>query len=119
LNGRSSGIELGALVQIAPRWRAHATYAGLDVSVTRDAASRDVSGGSSETNDPRHQFSLRNSFDLPRSVELDAWLRSVSELPNPRVPAYAELDMRVGWRPTRALEFAVVGQDLLHAHHPE
>jgi iron complex outermembrane receptor protein len=35
------------------------------------------------------------------------------------VPAYFEADVRLGWRPTRDLELAVVGQDLVHAYHAE
>jgi len=30
-----------------------------------------------------------------------------------------ELDLRIAWRPTRALEAALVGQNLLHDHHAE
>ena len=49
----------------------------------------------------------------------DAWLRAISALPNPRVPTYAELNLRLGWQPTPGLELALVGQDLLHDSHPE
>jgi iron complex outermembrane receptor protein len=51
--------------------------------------------------------------------EVDAALRRVGALPNPAVPAYSELDLRVGWRPTRRVELAFGGNNLLHARHPE
>jgi hypothetical protein len=35
------------------------------------------------------------------------------------VAAYAELDVRVAWRPAPAIEAAVTGQNLLHEHHAE
>jgi iron complex outermembrane receptor protein len=35
------------------------------------------------------------------------------------VPSYFELDVRVAWRPVKNLELSVVGQNLLHDHHPE
>jgi iron complex outermembrane receptor protein len=35
------------------------------------------------------------------------------------VPAFTEVNARIGWRPTPRLELAVVGQDLAHARHPE
>jgi iron complex outermembrane receptor protein len=35
------------------------------------------------------------------------------------VPSYFEADARLGWRVTDAFEVSVVGQNLLHDHHPE
>ena len=58
-------------------------------------------------------------LDLPRNLEFDALWRSVSELPNPVVPAYRELTLRVGWLPAPHLELWFTGQDLLHDQHPE
>jgi iron complex outermembrane receptor protein len=46
-------------------------------------------------------------------------VRYVSELPHPRVPAYAELDARFGWLSAAGHEIALVGRNLLHDQHPE
>jgi iron complex outermembrane recepter protein len=119
LEGRSRGIELGVTVQPDPLWRLHTSYTRLDTKITRAQGSRDVSGGVNETNDPRHLFSFRTAVDLPRNVEIDAWVRAIGALPNPHVPAYTELNGRIGWRPSARLELALIGQDLLHAQHPE
>jgi len=35
------------------------------------------------------------------------------------VPSYISMDLRLGWQPRKALELAVVGQNLLHQHHWE
>ena len=35
------------------------------------------------------------------------------------VPAYTELDLRLGWHPTPAWELSLVGQNLLHDRHAE
>jgi iron complex outermembrane receptor protein len=35
------------------------------------------------------------------------------------VPSYFELNVRIGWHPTKNLELSVVGENLLHDHHPE
>jgi iron complex outermembrane receptor protein len=119
LDGRSAGVELAASVQPAVWWRSHVSYTFLDTDITRDADSRDVGGGVSEANDPRHLFSIRTMVDLPREVELDLWLRGVGELPNPRVPGYVELNARAAWHVSPRLELAVIGQDLVHDRHPE
>jgi iron complex outermembrane receptor protein len=119
LEGTSRGLELAGTVQPAPAWRLHASYTYLNLSITRAAGSRDIGGGASEANDPRHQVAFRTSVDLTPQVELDALWRRVGELPNPRVPAYAELNMRLGWRVRPRVEVSLAGQDLLHDHHPE
>lgn len=119
LDGRSSGLEIAVNVLPIDRWRMRVSYAYLDTEIGRHARSRDVSGGLNEANDPHHLFSLRTGLDLLRNVEIDAWIRRVSSLPNPPVPAYTELNARVGWRPQPDIELALVGQDLLHDQHPE
>ncbi len=72
-----------------------------------------------EANDPTYLVTWRTAVDLPNNVEADAWVRRVGALPNPAVPAYTELNARVGWRFRPSVELALVGQDLLHAAHPE
>jgi iron complex outermembrane receptor protein len=119
LNGRAQGFELAGTLQPVPVWRLRASYSFLDVSITKDIDSRDVGGGTTEANDPSHRFGLRTDVDLPRDVELSLFLRSIGRLPNPQVPAYTELNGRVGWRATPRFELSFAAQDLLHGHHPE
>jgi hypothetical protein len=58
-------------------------------------------------------------------IELDGALRWVDKLIANNnglpatVPSYSELDVHLGWHPIPKLELAVVGQNLLHDHHPE
>ena len=69
---------------------------------------------------PRQQ--LRSWTDLarlPGRVECDATLRYVAPIDNQDVPEYTELNLHLSWRPSAAWEFALAGQNLLHAHHPE
>src|SRR5687767_6030792 len=75
--------------------------------------------GATEANDPTHRFGLRTDLDLPRNVEVSLFLRSIGELPSPHVPAYTELNGRVGWRATPHFELSFAAQDLFHDHHPE
>jgi iron complex outermembrane receptor protein len=89
------------------------------VVVARDPGSRDFGGGVSEANDPSYLFGVRTSVDLSRNVDFDARLRAVGELPNPRVPAYSEMALRVGWRITPRFETAFDAEDLLHHRHAE
>jgi iron complex outermembrane receptor protein len=119
LNARTWGTDLSATVLVLPPWRVHSTYSYLKVTTTHDPGSRDPTKGFNEFNDPAHMFKLRSSIDLPRGFEVDGVFRAVGRLPHPLVPAYAELDARVGWRASPSLEISLIGQNLLHARHPE
>ena len=119
LEGDVRGVEVGVNVQPAVWWRVHVAYTRLDSEIRRTDGSRDIGGGATEANDPDQFLGLRASFDLPNRIELDAMLRAVAALPNPSVPAYAELNVRAGWGMTSRAELWVAGHDLLHDRHPE
>lgn len=129
LEGDTYGLELSGNYQLLDWWRLHAGYDLLKENIHAKPGFVDATGALNETADPQNQFSVRSSMDLPASVQLDADLRWVDTLtinsgPNGgpvagTVPSYFELNLRVGWRPTKRLEFSVVGQNLLHDHHPE
>jgi iron complex outermembrane recepter protein len=119
MNARTWGTEVSGNVAPIDRWRLHAFYGYLHETVTFDPGSRDLTKGVNEYNDPAHVFNFRSNVDLPGGVELDAVFRHVGRLPHPVVPAYSELDVRLGWRLAPPLDLSVVGQNLLHAQHPE
>jgi len=62
---------------------------------------------------------------LPKNITFDTALRWVDTLflnngtTVGTVPSYFEFDARLAWRPIKDLELSVVGQNLLHDHHPE
>ena len=58
-------------------------------------------------------------MDLPHSLSLDAILRYVDSLPSLKVDSYVTMDIRIGWRASKNLEFALVGEDLFQPHHAE
>jgi iron complex outermembrane receptor protein len=53
------------------------------------------------------------------NIELDWVARYVDRLPNPHIPSYVSLDLRLGWRVTRSIELSLVGQNLLEEEHLE
>jgi iron complex outermembrane receptor protein len=119
LNADTWGIEARTSFQAAPWWRLHAAYAYLGKDLTLDPGSYDPTDGKLEGNDPRSRFVLRSQMDLARGFELDGTLRYMGRLPSPAVPAYTELDLRLGWQVIDRLELSLVGQNLLHPRHPE
>ncbi len=119
LNATTDGSELSVVGQLTPRWRVRTTYAHLHKRLSLDAGSTDITRGAQEGNDPRHLATLVSSWDLSPQWEFDALVRHTSSLPQPRVPGYSQLDLRLGWRPSPQWEVALVGQNLLDAHHRE
>jgi iron complex outermembrane receptor protein len=117
--GESYGAELTADYRVTDWWRLRAGYTELRIDIRPKPGSTDTTAGSNESHDPERYFSLRSSLDLPGHWELDAAFRYVSRIENQQVPAYGELDVRLGWRPRPELEFSIVGQNLLHDHHAE
>ena len=62
---------------------------------------------------------MRSSVDIGGKIELDFTPRAVSSLRKLGVGDYVELDARLGWRPTRRVELALVGRNLTHSSHLE
>ena len=125
LEGHTYGTEFSGHYQVMETWSLHAGYTFLREHLWVKAGQYDLSDAHNETADPKHQVSLRSQLNLPRRTEFDAALRWVDTLPinsGPTlgtVPAYFELNMRLAWHASDRLEFSLVGQNLLHDHHPE
>ena len=129
LQGETHGLEFSGTCQVLNWWRVHAGYDLLVEDIHVKTGEEDATGALNETADPRSQFFLRSSMDLQGSVQLDAALRWIDTLTinsGPTsgpvagtVPSYYELDLRLAWQPMKHLTVSIVGQYLLHAHHPE
>jgi len=125
LEGETYGTELTADYQILDWWRLHGGYDFLHENIHVKSGQVDFSNGLNETADPEQQFSIRSSMELPDNVDFDTGLRWVDsfQINNggkpATVPSYFELDARLAWRPTKNLEFSIVGQNLLHDQHEE
>jgi iron complex outermembrane receptor protein len=125
LEGDTYGMEWSGDYQISETWSLHAGYTLLREHLRVKPGQFDLSAARNETADPEHQFSIRSAITLPRHVELAAGLRWVDTLqtnngPTPgSVPAYFELESRLAWHAGDRLELSLVGQNLLHNHHPE
>jgi iron complex outermembrane receptor protein len=117
--GESYGAELTADYRVTDWWRLRAGYTELQIHIRPKPGSTDTSHGSSESHDPNHQVFLRSTMDLPGHLQFAPAFRYVSGIANQSVPDYAELDVRLAWTPTPKLELSIVGQNLLHDHHPE
>ncbi len=117
--GHTWGLELVSDWRPRDGLRLQAWYALLRMNLTAEPGSRGLEGTAAEGQSPRHQAGLRLSLDLRHDLEADLFLRHVSALPEFDVDAYAELDLRLGWRPNERLSVALAGHNLLHDRHQE
>jgi len=119
-HGRARGLELWASWQAARGWRLFAGGVLQDVDTGVAPASTDASARTGlATDDPRSYWQLRSSHDLAPGLGADLMLRRVARLPQPAVPGYHELDVRIAWQVRPGIELALTGRNLLHARHPE
>ncbi len=119
LYGETYGVEMMTQWQAMAWWRLQGSYSFLQIQVhSSDPASESIAE-KIEGESPHHQFTLKSSMDLPHNLQLDAFLRYVDKLPSVDTSGYAELDVRLGWKPVKILELALVGQNLLHNSHAE
>ncbi len=125
LAGQTGGAELTTDYQVLEGWRLHAGYDLLLENIWVKPGQTDIDNGLEDTTDPKNQVFLRSSMDLPGNLEFDPafrWVDAIYGSGNanaPTVPAYAELDARLGWRPVKGLELSVTGQNLLQPYHIE
>lgn len=118
LRAETYGIEASVEWHPLDWWRIQPSYTYLSMHLYTDHTT-DPTAGDAKGQNPAHQISMRSLMSLPHNIELDLWGRYVDRLAAAQVPSYLTLDLRLGWRPTKQLEFSLVGQNLLDNHRPE
>ena len=58
-------------------------------------------------------------MDIMKKFELGAVIRYIDKLPQPLVPSYTGVDLRIGWKLNENIELSIAGQNLLNKHHLE
>ena len=118
MEGNTTGLEAWGNFQAASYWRLSAGAVFLDEERRFKAGSGDANLAGAG-NDPKRQFLLRSSLDLPGQQEFDVMARYVARLPNPVVPSYVAVDARYAWRIRQELELSLTAQNLFDKRHPE
>jgi len=108
------GVEVSGNYSITDHWRLYAQYTFLQLQAPNPLPETLESG-----KDPHNQVYLRSAWDIGENLEFDVMARYVDNLVDLVVPSYITMDARLAWRPRKSLEVAVVGQNLLQAHHWE
>jgi iron complex outermembrane receptor protein len=121
IQGDTVGAEIAPDWKIAPWWQVRGSYSYLDMALKDKPGFTDVGNllRSYEGSSPRHVVGFQSLFYLPKHFELDATYRYSSTLPEYNVEAYSTADVRLGWHFGEALDFSVIGQNLLRSSHEE
>jgi iron complex outermembrane receptor protein len=118
LRGKSRGAELAADTGVADWLTVRASYSYLGLDLEPGPGSVDTTSvATAEGSSPRHKVSLTAFVNLPHGLAADGVLRYTSALPAQGAGGAADVDLRLGWRPTAAMEVSLVGQGLLRPHH--
>jgi iron complex outermembrane recepter protein len=119
IEGETYGVEAWGDYQVLDGWRLSLGGAQEHENLRFQPWSSGLLGISQVGDDPSYRAMLRSSSNLTPDLTFDATLRYVSSLPDPAVPAYTELNARLGWRLSSRCDLALTGLNLLHAHHQE
>jgi iron complex outermembrane receptor protein len=118
MEGHTYGVDFWAEWQATSWWRVSPGFRWLRKDLRFSAGSSGLGGLAQAGNDPRARGSLKSSMAW-RRLSFDAMLRYVDELPEPANPDYYELNARLGWKLSEALELSVSGFNLLESTHYE
>jgi iron complex outermembrane receptor protein len=118
--GKVTGIEAWWRWQPVERWRLVGGVVAQHVRTDLLPGSRDLTGSTGlASSDPERRWTLRSSLDISDSEQLDVGLRYNSSLSHPALPGYYEMDAEWTWRMGRGVDMSLIGDNLLHASHPE
>jgi iron complex outermembrane recepter protein len=119
VEGPTRGFEIAPSVTAMPGVTVRGSYSLLWTDLRRKPGIPDnqftalILEGS-----PRHQVVVQGLASKGR-LDISPAYRYVSERRATEIPGYHELDVPVSWTLTPSLTLALVGQNLLHAHHAE
>ncbi|HET6806910.1 MAG TPA: TonB-dependent receptor [Frateuria sp.] len=119
MEGHAYGVEAWGSYAVSDWWRLGAGINAQRQRLRFKPDASDLLGVSQAGDDPEYQGFLRSTMNLSDRWTLYADLRGVDALPNPKVPGYVELDMRLGWLVTDRLELSLSGYNLLKSWHQE
>ena len=119
MQGDTFGIEAWGNWQLTPWWRLSPSFTWLRERFAFKPGASALLSVAQAADDPSSHAAITSSVDLPHGVSFDTTVRYVGALPDPALRSYYEMDLRCGWRVTRAWDLSISGSNLLHARHTE
>jgi len=119
MRGDTYGVDAWASWQLTDWWRLSPGVTWVRERLAFKPGANQLLGVGQAADDPSSHATLASSMRLPQHLSFDASFRYVGALPDPALPHYYDLDARLGWQATPAVELSMRGSNLLHARHFE
>jgi iron complex outermembrane receptor protein len=119
LRGDTFGVDAWASWQLTEWWRLSPGVTWLRERLAFRPGASQLLGVGQATDDPSSHASLASSMNFPHHLSFDATFRYVGALPGPALSHYCDLDARIGWQASRAVELSIRGSNLLRSRHLE
>jgi iron complex outermembrane recepter protein len=109
----SAGGELAVNWNATSWWRLSPSYSFVDVDPQLNSDSQDASLNTLALSVPESGAQLRSFINLPRRFEFDQTFYWNTHIENGASPHHVRLDLRIGWKASRHLEFSLMGRNLV------
>lgn len=120
-SGLTYGVEISGDWKPTDKWRLQGNYSFLDMNISSDVSKRfldPTSNGADKVNQ-QHHLSVRSHYDVSDKLQLNLWLRYVSDISYYKIPGYVTMDAKLAFNPNKNLELFLVGQNLFAQNHQE
>jgi iron complex outermembrane receptor protein len=91
----------------------------MDIKASELVKQFDPTTGSADKVAPQHRLSVRSNYDFSERLQLDLWLRYVSNIAFYNIPDYVTMDARLAFKPSKGVELFLAGQNLFSQNHRE
>jgi iron complex outermembrane receptor protein len=119
MRGDTYGVDAWASWQLTDWWRLSPGVTWVRERLSFKPGASELLGVGQAADDPSSHATLASSMRLPYHLSFDASFRYVGALPDPALPHYYDLDARLGWQMSPAVELSIRGSNLLHARQFE
>jgi diguanylate cyclase (GGDEF)-like protein/PAS domain S-box-containing protein len=116
---RDYGLEVFGGWQATSRWKISPGFSLLRMHLAGEPVTKDLGFLADGGDSPKQQFEIRSLLNLRRNLEWDSSLKYVASLGTQNIPAYARLDLRLGWKLGESTELSLSGQNLTSRRHFE
>lgn len=122
MKAETAGLEVAAFWKPSASLNMAFSYSLLSSKFELDEDSQDpfaLAGSERQGSAPRHQLSLRGTYDISPKLQFNAALYYVDKLWGPGIPAYARFDAGLTWHPSKHFSLTLGAQNLFNERHRE
>lgn len=123
LTATAYGADMQAKWQPVDYWQLASSYTvfKMDAHYQNGFVGNPADITNLERSSPRHQFSVRSDLKLPHNLEFNTMFYFTDNIQarSLNVPVQGRLDLRLAWTPSKKLELAIIGQNILNKQHQE